>query len=630
MINPVGNGGSRGAQRAQALALLAVAAILLLAAAVRFAGTASRPVWTDEGFTAWATSEADLRVTFERVEEWDRHPPLYHFTLVGWRVVAGDSRLVLRFWSIMSGLIACSLVYRLGADWLSRRAAWIAVLLFAVLDLAVYYAQEVRPYGWLVMAAALMSLLFLRYLRHPRRGLLIAYTLSIVFMLYSLYLGLLVVAVQGVVGLFIWRGPRGAKLGLVAAWVAAAILFVPWLAVLAGQFDRGYNSVNEGIGGFPGSLATTWPNLRRVAELAFGGQWALSGGAAALGIAALFRARRGATWTARAYLALAGAGLLAFMVVANLWFGVLSARTLAFLTPCLMLMAAWGLDTLGARAGPVLAGAFALVTLVTPQTVQPRLQSDDAARAVAADWSPGDLVILETGWDDNAFWYELTQALPPGANIIRTLPWVGNPLTAEPVIPHVADAIAAHRRVWVVRWLQPSAVMPYLEAEGGGFRQVIVREVPTGAEYAVEYPTEPLVTAALYERPDLDAAPVAFGDLFALHDAVLPGALPPGGRLHVDLWWAALEPPPLDYSVGVFLLDAGGAAVAEHQGPPGDRPTTAWEAGELVFDRHTLALPPDLPPGTYAVAVTVYWYGDLEPLPANGETLVTVGTVRVE
>ena len=108
---------------------------------------------------------------------------------------------------------------------------------------------------------------------------------------------------------------------------------------------------------------------------------------------------------------------------------------------------------------------------------------------------------------------------------------------------------------------------------------------------------------------------------------MLPGALPPGGRLHVDLWWAALEPPPLDYSVGVFLLDAGGAAVAEHQGPPGDRPTTAWEAGELVFDRHTLALPPDLPPGTYAVAVTVYWYGDLEPLPANGETLVTVGTV---
>ena len=305
MINPVGNGGSRGAQRAQALALLAVAAILLLAAAVRFAGTASRPVWTDEGFTAWATSEADLRVTFERVEEWDRHPPLYHFTLVGWRVVAGDSRLVLRFWSIMSGLIACSLVYRLGADWLSRRAAWIAVLLFAVLDLAVYYAQEVRPYGWLVIAPV-------PALPAPSRRGLRSRTPE--HRLRSI--GLLVVAAGRGGAVHLARAARR-EARPVAAWVASRSCR-GWPT----HGRPGATTASTGDRRLPGGDNVAEPAAR--GGLAFGGQWALSGGAAALGIAAV-PARRGAT-TARAYLALAGAGPLAFMVVATCG-SALSART---------------------------------------------------------------------------------------------------------------------------------------------------------------------------------------------------------------------------------------------------------------------------------------------------------------
>jgi 4-amino-4-deoxy-L-arabinose transferase-like glycosyltransferase len=612
------------------MALWAAVAILLLAAGARLHGAASRPVWTDEGFAAWASSAPSVGEMLDRVEAWDRHPPLTYFVLYAWREVAGESRLALRFWSILTGLLSAALVYRLGADWFGARAGRIALLLFAVLDLPVYYAQEVRHYSWLVLSACLMTLLFLRALRHPSRGRLIAYGLSIVFMLYSLYLGVLVVAVHGVVGLFVWRGSRRDKAALAVTWIAAGAAFVPWLIVLAGQFDRGYNSVNEGIGGFPGSLATTWPALRRVMELVFGGQWALTVGAALFGLGALIRTRaRSVQWAARLTVALAGIGLLVFMIAANEWFGVLSARTLVFLTPFVMLTAAHGLGSLDRRAGAILAGAFALVMLVTPQTIQPRLRSDWTAQAVAAAYSPGDLVILETGWDDNAFQYELSLALPDGAQIIRTLPWVGNPLTAEPVIPHVADAIAAHRRVWVVQWLQPSAVIPTIEGESSDFRRVRTLEISTGDEYAREYPATPLVTAALFERPDLAREPVVFGDLFALRDVVLPETAQAGDLLHVDLWWEAAQPPTLDYSVGVFLMNAEGATVADHQGPPGETPTTAWTVGDPVFDRHTLALPPDLPPGAYTVAVNVYWYGDMQPLDAGGQTLVAVGEVAV-
>ena len=37
----------------------------------------------------------------------------------------------------------------------------------------------------------------------------------------------------------------------------------------------------------------------------------------------------------------------------------------------------------------------------------------------------------------------------------------------------------------------------------------------------------------------------------------------------------------------------------------------------------------DLPPGDYRVAVSVYWYGDLEPLGVEGAPRAVIGTVPV-
>lgn len=610
--------------------------ILLLAAAARFHGAASRPVWTDEGFVAWATADPDLAEVFDRIEEWDRHPPLYAFTLATWRQVAGDSRIALRWWAIAAGMLSTAVIYRIGADWLGRGAASYAALVFAVLGMAVYYGQEIRDYGWLVLAVSLMSLFFLRCLRRPHPAWLAGYVLSIVFMLYTVYLGLLVLAVQGIVWL-IWRAPWREKLRLAGAWIAAAILFVPWLVVLLGQYDRGYNSVSQGISGFPGSYETALDTLRPVAELLLGSQLALTGGLFALGawgLAGWLVTRGAPPIPARAriagpYLVLASGGLLVFMLIANLWIGLIAARTLAYLTPALALVCGWGLWLLRPAARAVFAALLAILSLTSDPVIQPRMDYDAAARALAAQASPGDLVILETGWDDNAFQYELSLALPDGVQTVRTLPWTGNPGLATPVAPQVEDMVRAHRRVWIVQWLQPSQVMPWLDAGGEGYQPVMTQATPTGAQYAVAYPDHPTIRAVLYERPDLAGDPLIYGDTLALHDAVLPEAIRVGERLHVDLWWSALIPPTLDYSVGVFLLGADGLVVAEHNGPPGDAPTTAWMVGEPVFDRHTLTLPADLPPGAYQVMVNAYWYGDLEPLRVNGEALAVVGRIEV-
>ncbi len=83
---------------------------------------------------------------------------------------------------------------------------------------------------------------------------------------------------------------------------------------------------------------------------------------------------------------------------------------------------------------------------------------------------------------------------------------------------------------------------------------------------------------------------------------------PDAAWLNVDLRWEALETPPADYSVTVQLWARTWAFIAQHDGQPAAffAPTSVWQPGEIVADRHSLSLPPDLPPGPYYLHVGVY------------------------
>src|SRR5258708_13547062 len=127
------------------------------------------PVWTDGGWSTWGGSDHNLGVILERVAH-DRHPPLYFMTLSAWWTLAGYSRIALRFLGIASGLLSIAVIYRVGLDWFGQRAAMYAALLLALLDVAIYYSQEIPPYGWLMLAVSPRSPYFLRHLlRHLRR-----------------------------------------------------------------------------------------------------------------------------------------------------------------------------------------------------------------------------------------------------------------------------------------------------------------------------------------------------------------------------------------------------------------------------------------------------------------------------
>jgi hypothetical protein len=82
----------------------------------------------------------------------------------------------------------------------------------------------------------------------------------------------------------------------------------------------------------------------------------------------------------------------------------------------------------------------------------------------------------------------------------------------------------------------------------------------------------------------------------------------PGTMLTVTLHWQAQHKITNDYIVFVHLLDASGRLVANDDAAPANetRPTTEWVPGERIADAHALALPDNLAPGNYRVAVGLY------------------------
>lgn len=104
---------------------------------------------------------------------------------------------------------------------------------------------------------------------------------------------------------------------------------------------------------------------------------------------------------------------------------------------------------------------------------------------------------------------------------------------------------------------------------------------------------------------------VQFGRTITLTGYDLEPARPaPGEELAVWLAWArASQALDRDYTVFVHLLDEGGERVAQDDGVPGylgTLPTTLWEPGVPLLDRHVVSLPTDLPAGHYSLLIG--WY----------------------
>ena len=109
----------------------------------------------------------------------------------------------------------------------------------------------------------------------------------------------------------------------------------------------------------------------------------------------------------------------------------------------------------------------------------------------------------------------------------------------------------------------------------------------------------------------------------------------PGETMTITLYWRVLNPSDRSYKVFIHLIGPDGRPIAQGDNFPmqGDRPTTTWQPGETLIDNYTIALPPDLSPGSHPLRIGFYDPSTNERLTpvldAEGKTQVD-GQVELE
>jgi len=106
---------------------------------------AEHNIWWDEGIGVWVA-----RLPILEEIQWtatDSHPPLHYVILHLWRLVAGEGEYVLRFPSVVAGLLTVLFAYHLGRQLGGERTGVLTALFVAVSRFSIMWSQEIRMYG---------------------------------------------------------------------------------------------------------------------------------------------------------------------------------------------------------------------------------------------------------------------------------------------------------------------------------------------------------------------------------------------------------------------------------------------------------------------------------------------------
>ncbi len=313
-----------------------LAALIVLAAALRLATLDQQSFWYDEAFTPVHVLHSGLGATLRAVVHHENTPPLWY--LIAWADARlfGDGALALRLPSAIAGVLTVPVVWGVAQQLAGRRAALIAAAIVAVNPLFVWYSQEARAYGLFVLTAALALLCFVRALDEPSPARLAAFALTGALALLSHYFAVFLL-VPMALWLLLDSRNRRATAAAVAALGAVGLALLPLISAQGGHGTQwiGHWPLSSRLQAIPQYFLTGYSGapLGRGVELLVAlailigaalGAWRLSGMRGAASPAQTARLRR-AVWLT---LSIAGFGVLAPIALAVLGADYLAPRNL--------------------------------------------------------------------------------------------------------------------------------------------------------------------------------------------------------------------------------------------------------------------------------------------------------------
>jgi hypothetical protein len=214
--------------------------------------------WDRQPEFRWSFSELTYRN--------DNHPPLYFWLLSKWATLFGFSEVSGRGLSVLCLALLWVVLWILARRWFreSELAAFWVLLAFGVSSPLYVLGHEARMYTLSLLLVSLSLLVFFEIVRRTldRKGAVRVLLVCLAFVnaagLYTHYYYAFFFLAEGLLGGWLWL-KRRATAGVLAAYVASALLFLPWVPQILRQRERKYESGLWVMG--PEGSAAYWRKL---------------------------------------------------------------------------------------------------------------------------------------------------------------------------------------------------------------------------------------------------------------------------------------------------------------------------------------------------------------------------------
>ena len=631
----------------------------------------AQSLWFDEAQTL---SVATLPL--ERIAQQAYRPPLYHYMLHFWAMIANHGEFWLRLPSALLGAATPVAAYLVAAKLYGRKIGLLAAALAAISPTLIWYSQELRMYSLLALEYLILLYTFARLIVAGDQGrkwfalLFLAEVISLythyfaipfLFWFVALSMGVLIARRE-------WRSLRS----WLAVQVAAAVAFAPWLAVIlqgrGGASDYVNAEVLPVVTSVPGLkefVSQSWlfyatgaitdnrllRTLSIVAAICLAGALATLLPGAARAMWRVVRNKDGdthggdASWSDACVVALAGGPAVTALAIYQLRPGVVHPRHMMMVAgPFVILVARAASQMFGGRlpesshlakwaAASVrrVAGAATLVAFLATflvglwlayQGSGPKRPDVRGLARTVQNLVGGEGVVL-LPYQDYAFDYYYHDS---GA-VYRLETTVGDEGLAGWLIPRIQNA----RRVVLLNWVQafvdPRGFLPWLLQVNGRLTQRFWQAERWVSVYDLFGPLSMPVFSALGVRMDP----------LRLRGVYFPASVPADQAVAVALQWEVVNRAAVDYSATVRVLDADGQVIAADDrvllGEHSSVGTSKWPPQTKANNYYLLHLPPGTPPATYTLVVSAYHGSDgLDVLNAQGAAVgrfQMLGTFKV-
>jgi mannosyltransferase len=219
-----------------------LAALIVLAAALRLSTLGLQSFWFDEAFTPVNVLHPSLFKTLHAITLTENSPPLWYIVeWVDYRLL-GTSEWALRLPSAIAGIALVPVAWAIGKELAGRAAAIGTAAIVAVSPIFVWYSQEARVYGLYAFAAGVLILCFLRVLSRPDdRGRMIAFALAGALALLTHYFTAFLLA--GMATWLLWRPETRRR--CIPALVAIGAVGLALIPLISAQGGRNTNWIGE-------------------------------------------------------------------------------------------------------------------------------------------------------------------------------------------------------------------------------------------------------------------------------------------------------------------------------------------------------------------------------------------------